>query len=212
LHRHRGLVIGVGGEHGLTPALVRAAIDGRALDPARLTVVQFDAHADLRPQYEDSPHSHACAMRRVLDMGARVLAIGIRSCCRSEAEFARRAEGMTTFGAQALAEDPACEQRLLERLGALTGPVYLTVDVDALDPCLCPATGTPQPGGLGWWQTLGYLRRLLMENASVELVGADVVETVPLPGSQVGETTAARLVCKIIAYHAHRRARHPVDD
>ncbi|MCE5230048.1 arginase family protein, partial [bacterium] len=85
LHNNRGLVIGVGGEHSLTPPLVRAAIARRKIDPSALTVVQIDAHADLRQEYENTPHSHACAMRRVLDLGARALAIGIRSADRAEA-------------------------------------------------------------------------------------------------------------------------------
>lgn len=204
LQRHDGLVIGVGGEHNLTPPLLRAAMN-RSQSPARATVVQFDAHADLRDTYQGTPHSHACAMRRVVETGADVLAIGIRTVCRDEADFAQQSAGVQTFGAQSLATDPAAEERLLETLGALTGNVYLTIDVDGLDAALCPATGTPYPGGLGWWQCLGYLRRLLFENRSIDLIGCDVVESVPGVGSRIDEMTAALLVYKMVAYRMSPR-------
>lgn len=197
-----GLVFGLGGEHSITPPLVRA-LAGKVPDFSKLTVVQIDAHADLRDEYEETPHSHACAMRRVLDLGASLIAIGIRSSDRAEAEFGRACGRVKTFGAQRLATDPAFEARLLDVLGALTGDVYLTVDIDGLDIYLCPGTGTPQPGGLGWWPTLRYLRRLLFENRAARLVGCDINEVAPQPGTAVNEFVAARLACKIIAYH-HR--------
>ena len=208
LHAHRGLVFGIGGEHSLTPALIQAAAAaGKISDLGRLTVVQIDAHADLRDEYDQTRFSHACAMRRVLDLGASVLAIGVRSADRAEARFGRECGRVETWYAQTLATDPACEPRLLERLGGLTGDVYLTVDIDALDPALAPGTGTPQPGGLGWYQTLRLLRRLLRENPAARLVGCDLCEVVPQEGTAVNEFVAARLVCKIIAYHLQARAR-----
>ncbi|MBN2215972.1 MAG: agmatinase, partial [Pirellulales bacterium] len=205
-HAMRGLVVGVGGEHGLTPALVGAAA-GDQDDLSDVTVVQFDAHADLRDAYDGSPHSHASAMRRLVERGARLVAVGIRSAEREEAAYGRASDRVETFGARQLATDPQTEERLLATLNALAGPVYLTVDVDALEVSLCPATGTPQPGGLGWWTTMSYLRRLLHENGRVELIGCDVVETVPQPGTLVNETVAAALIAKILAY---RFAPHDV--
>ncbi len=203
LHAHGGLVFGIGGEHSVTPALVRGAAS-KIQDMSQLTVVQFDAHADLRDTYEDTPFSHACAMRRVVEMGASVIAIGIRSADRQEAEFGRQCGRVWTFSAQALATNPKTEKELLETLGTLAGDVYLTFDIDALETYLCPGTGTPQPGGLGWWQALRYLRRLLLENPSIRLAGCDLAETAPQPGTRVNEFIAARLACKIIAYH-HRQ-------
>jgi agmatinase len=198
LHRPYTLVLGVGGEHSLTPALVRAAV-GEG-DWSGLTVVQFDAHADLRDQYDDTPHSHACAMRRLVEQGASLIAVGIRSLDRDEAEYGRASPRIRTFPAQALASDPAIEAELLSVLAGLAGRVYLTVDVDVLEPGLCPGTGTPQPGGLGWWQILRYLRALLRPRAGFELLGGDLAETVPQPHTQVNEFVAARLLAKIIAY------------
>lgn len=195
----RGLAVGIGGEHSLTPALVAAAVE-RPDDLSGLTVVQFDAHADLRDAYEGTPHNHACAMRRLVERGARLVAVGIRSADHDEAAFARSCDLVRTFPARSLQNDPDCLSVLLELFGNLRGPVYLTIDVDVLEVSLCPATGTPQPGGLGWWQTLAYLRRLLHDNRRIDLIGCDVVETVPQPGTLVNETVAAALVAKILAY------------
>lgn len=198
----RPLVLGVGGEHSLTPPLVRAACDSD--DLTGLTVVQFDAHSDLRDEYLGGKCSHACAMRRVVERGANVIAIGIRSADGDEFAYGRDSGRVETFFAQQLDADAGVESALIDRLRALSGDVYLTIDVDGLEVTFCPATGTPVPGGLGWWQTLRYLRALLLENDSARLIGGDVVETVPQPGTRVNEFTAAKLLCKIVAYARQR--------
>lgn len=208
LHRHGKFVVGVGGEHSLTPPLVEAAArvdrsssgDGQSL--AGVTVVQFDAHSDLRDELDGYRESHASAMRRVVERGARVIAVGIRSAERAEFEYGRRSNLVTTYFAQELAENPQRDRSLCDELAGLTGDVYLTIDIDGLDAPLCPATGTPQPGGLGWWQTLRYLRALLRTASSNRrLIGCDLVETVPAPGTRINEFTAAKLLAKVIAYH-----------
>ncbi|MBW3541095.1 MAG: agmatinase [Planctomycetes bacterium] len=198
LHEYGGLVIGFGGEHSLTPPLVQAAA-GRE-DLAGLTVVQFDAHSDLRDTWHGTPHSHACAMRRVVERGAHVLAIGIRSAERDEFEYGTASGRVRTFFAQQFADEPQAEAELLDALANLKGDVYLTIDIDCLEVALCPGTGTPQPGGLGWWQTLRYLRRLLVENRTLRLIGCDIVETTPQTGTRVNEFVAARLLAKVIGY------------
>jgi agmatinase len=200
LHRGEGLVVGVGGEHSVTPPLVEAAVEDRE-DLSQLTVVQFDAHADLRDVYDQTPYSHACAMRRLTEKGAAVLAIGIRSMERAEFDYGRQSGQVRTYTAQCLANDPHVEKELLDQLLQLAGRLYVTIDVDVLDAAMCPATGTPQPGGLGWWQLLRYLRCLLFGNESHRLVGFDVVETVPQDCVTINETTAARLLTKVMAYH-----------
>jgi agmatinase len=205
LHEHAGLVVGVGGEHSVTVPLVFAAA-GDVTDLADVTVVQFDAHADLRDEYHASPWSHACAMRRLIDAGARLIAIGIRSLDRSERDFLNVNGQIKSYSAQALAGDQQLEEELAAELRRLAGRVYLTFDIDALDVHLCPATGTPEPGGLGWWPTLRLLRTLLHENHQASLIGCDVVETVPLPGSRVNEFVAAKLIAKVLAYRFARRA------
>jgi agmatinase len=200
-----GLTIGLGGEHSLTPALVSAAV-GESDDLSHLTIVQIDAHADLRASYEDRPHSHACAMRRLTDRGASLIAIGVRAMSREEIEYARSDPHIQIYRAQSLETEGrhrefASDERLvLDQLGRLKGDVYLTIDIDGLDSSLCPGTGTPEPGGLSWWQTLRILRRLLLDNRNRRLIGCDLVEAVPQPGTQVNEFTAARLLAKVIAY------------
>ncbi len=201
LHGRGCLVIGVGGDHALTPPLLRGAIAGRRLDPVRLTVVHFDAHADLRDAYDGTPCSHACAIARVLETGARVVSIGVRSAERAEVETMRATPRLRVHWAQDLHADAGALATLRADLAALEGPVYLTFDIDALEVHLCPATGTPEPGGLGWWLALDLLRRVIADNDQVTLVGADVVETAPQPGTRVNEFTAARLIAKLIAYH-----------
>ena len=208
LNKNRGLVVGIGGEHSLTPVLVRAARAGG--DLSGVTAVQFDAHADLRDTYAGSPFSHACAMRRVVELSADVLAIGVRSSCKEEADFAEHNPHVKTFPARRLSQyllpgDKNLEQELLETLKNIRGDVYLTIDVDVLEVHLCPATGTPQPGGLGWWQTLRYLHALLAENQKCRLIGFDLVETVPQESSQVNEFTAAILLAKIVAFYHKSR-------
>lgn len=207
LHSHNGLVLSIGGEHSLTPPLVLAAASD-ADDLSALTIVQFDAHADLRGEYDGTPHSHACAMRHLVDRGANLIAIGIRSTEGNEAAYGLATERVHTFHAWELSggignSDPTLDREgeLLERLASLEGDFYLTFDVDGFEPALCPGTGTPVPGGLGWWQAMRYLRTLLFENRAANLIGCDIVETVPQPHTRVNEYTAARLATKMIAYH-----------
>lgn len=197
LHTYSGLLCGIGGEHGLTPPLVRAAYGE---DLSGLTVVQLDAHADLRPSYGGTPHSHACAMRRLCDDGASLLAVGLRSAEAAEATYAAEQSAIRTFWAHQL-QDPAVDRALCDALLSLQGDVYLTIDIDALEVHLCPATGTPQPGGLGWWQALRYIRCLLRDNNGICLRGCDLVETAPMPHTRVNEFVAARLLGKVLAYY-----------
>ncbi|MBN2291034.1 MAG: agmatinase [Pirellulales bacterium] len=212
LHSQGGLVVGVGGEHSVTPALVRAA-RGTG-DLSGITVVQFDAHADLRDTYDGSPYSHACAMRRLVELSADVLAIGIRSASAAEAEFSLENDRIHTFPARLLSKhllpgEEDLESKLLTALRSLEGDVYLTIDIDVLEVHLCPATGTPQPGGLGWWQALSYLHALLVENHRCRLIGFDLVETVPHDSTQVNEFTSALLISKVVSmFHKSDAAEH----
>ena len=198
-HQNSPLILGIGGEHSLTPALVMSAVS-HANDLSDVTVIQIDAHADLRNEYEGTSCSHACAMRRLVEKQASLIAIGIRSFEREEFEFSMDSPFVTIFTAQQLAQNPAVGEALRTHLQELTGHVYLTIDVDGLECALCPSTGTPQPGGLPWWNVLQYLRTLLWENPNVQMLGADIVETVPHSHSKINEFTAAKLLTKIIAY------------
>ncbi len=182
-------VIGLGGEHGVTPALVREAAQ---VWPG-LGVVQFDAHADLRATYEGSPNNHACAMHRVLDLGLDTLAVGIRSLSPPEAALAEE-KGLSILWAAPESLTPHAFERALDRLPE---QIYLTFDVDYFDPSVLPATGTPEPGGGSWHPTLAMLRTLFERK---RVVAADVVELAPHPAHPASDFTVAKLVYKLIGY------------
>jgi agmatinase len=191
--------LGLGGEHSVTPAILA----GVCKNPRELTIVQIDAHADLRTEYGGTIHNHACAMRRLLEMGAaQLIAIGIRSACQEEFELIRGDERIHTYWSHQL-EEPRVWDRLREQLTSLTGPVYFTVDIDGLEVHLCPGTGTPQPGGLSWSEALRVARWLLLDSKAL-VIGADITETVPQLQSQVNELVAAKLAVKILSYRFFR--------
>lgn len=180
-------LIGLGGEHGVTPALVRAA-RGRY---RQLSVLQIDAHADLRDTYHDSPYSHACVMRRVHELGVRTVAVGVRSYSRAEARFIRSTH-------KKIIPARACQAGsdwIADALRSLGDPVYVTIDIDGFDPAYAPGTGTPEPGGLDWHQVADLLAAVADQR---RIVGADVVEVRPLPPSTVTEYLAAKLIYRII--------------
>lgn len=184
------MLVTLGGEHSITGPLVRA----HAARYPDLTVVQFDAHADLRDSYEGSASSHASAMRRVSEV-ARTIGIGVRAISREEVEWLESGQDRAeVIYAHQMRHDPDIAVR---RLRELSGNVYVTIDLDALDPSIMPGTGTPEPGGLEWGELLRCLEALADQT---EIVGADVVELSPIPGSVVSEFTAARIVQKLIAY------------
>lgn len=194
--RKKRFVLALGGEHSISAPLVEAA---REVWPD-LAVLQFDAHADLREEYQGTPYSHAAVMHRILDLGIPTVQVGIRSLSAPEWELVR-ARSLTVIWAREIAE--ARDDAWMDRVLAALGPrVYVTFDIDAFDPSLVPGTGTPEPGGLGWYPVLRLLRRVFQER---EVVAADIVEVAPVPGSQVSEFVAARLAAKMILYHQHAR-------
>jgi agmatinase len=184
-------IIALGGEHSITSAPVLAWAD--RLGAGRLSVLQIDAHTDLRPEYEGSEWSHASVMARVRDR-TDIVAVGIRALSREERESLRGADNIHVFFADDIQEGDAWIDDVLACLG---DPVYLTFDVDGLDPALVPATGTPEPGGLGWYPVLKLLRRVFRER---RVVAADVVELAPIPGLAAPDFLVAKLVYKLIGY------------
>ncbi|NLW51177.1 MAG: agmatinase [Candidatus Brocadiaceae bacterium] len=191
-------VLGLGGEHTVTYGLV----DGLVPAVEDLTIVQIDAHADLIDRLDDEEWSHGTVMRRLWDRGAHIVQIGIRSLSRQEHDFLCSAERVRTYFAHDL---PDAWPDVLARLQGLRGDVYLTVDVDGLDPSVIPSTGTPQPDGLSWRQTMDVIRAVTGA-PDAHLLGADVVEFVPSPHPPGCDLTAARLAAKILAFRfAHGR-------
>lgn len=183
----------LGGDHAITHGVIRAL----AARGERFSVVQLDAHADLRDRYQGSPWSHACVGRRIVEAGGRLVQIGVRSLSAEEAAFLRESERVTTVFAHELWAEAGAWRAALE---GLEEPVYLTVDVDAFDPALMPATGTPEPGGLDWPTALTIVKTLCARTA---LVGADVVELAPVPGLVGPDVLVARFLYKLIGYRQH---------
>ncbi len=178
----------LGGEHTVTLGAARALqAAGR-----RVGFVQFDAHADLRDSYEGGGLSHACVMRRILDLGFPILQLGTRAYCAEERAL-RRKMRIPFFDADDLiaARPPA---RLLP--AGFPAEIYVTFDVDAFDPAQMPATGTPVAGGLMWREAAALLDRLA---AGRSIVGADVVELAPIPGLHHADFTAAQLAHRLLA-------------
>jgi agmatinase len=175
----------LGGEHSVSLGAVRA-ISGWYKD---LTVLQLDAHADLREEFEGSPYNHACVMARIREL-APIVQVGIRSMDASEKSALDPAR---VFFAESLARRMDWIGEVLE---LLSPRVYLTFDLDALDPAIMPSTGTPEPGGLGWYQSLELLKRLCAER---ELVGFDLVELCP-GSSRAPDFLAAKLAYKLLSY------------
>lgn len=181
---HKGLPVLLGGEHTVTYGAL-AALHKRH---GTFGVIQFDAHADLRDRYEDTPWSHACVMRRaVKDLGLPLVQLGVRALCLEEVE-ARKLHGVHAHDAAQLARNGLPLQPLPADFPQC---VYLTFDVDGLDPSVMPATGTPVPGGLGWYDALTLAERTLKGR---QVLGFDVVEFAPLAGLHAADFTAARLV------------------
>ena len=192
-HSLRGrFVLGLGGEHTVTWGLVRGLTDS----PERVTIVQVDAHADLIDRLDGQAWSHGTVMRRLYDHGCRLVQIGVRSLSREEHEFIRAEDRVTTYFAHELRDR---WPDVLAHLDRLRGDVYLTLDVDGLDPSIIPSTGTPQPDGLTWRQAMEVLRTVAA-GARRNLVGADVVEFVPSPGPPGCDIIVARLVAKLLAF------------
>lgn len=194
------LLIALGGEHGITPSIV----GGRMKEPG--TIVHLDAHADLRSSYQGSVYSHACPMYRIRQMGHRILQIGIRSLDQAEAERIELDSGIECF-LDAQLQRPGGWDAVLERLDGLTGPVWLSLDMDAFDPALVPGVGTPQPGGLNWYQVVEVFKIVLM-HPKLDVRGVDIVELVP-DRHRVGEMVAAKLVQKTMSFWGmmHRRPK-----
>jgi agmatinase len=187
LSRDKFLVT-LGGEHSITPPLVAAS----AARYPGLSVLQIDAHADLRDTYMGTRHNHACAMRRSLEH-APVTQVGIRSMSTDEAAVVGSLN-TTVFYDHSMRRDPAWIDRVVDTLSDV---VYISIDVDGMDPAIMPATGTPEPGGLSWYEILALLRATIARRT---VVAADVVELSPIPGLMAPNFLCSKLVYKILGY------------
>lgn len=187
-------LLSLGGEHTISLPLVKAA---REVCP-EVSVLQLDAHADLRAEYDNTGLSHACVMRRIRETGTKTVHVATRSISVDEHDYVKEQE-IPIFWARDIQQssDDSWIENVCE---CLTDPVYVTVDIDALDPSIAPGTGTPEPGGMGWYEVTALLRKVF---GTRQVIAADIVETSPIPGSQVTQFAAARLAAKMLTYHKH---------
>jgi agmatinase len=181
-------LVSLGGEHSITPPLVSAA----ARKYPGMSVLQIDAHADMRDSYMGTRHNHACAMRRTLDH-ARLTQVGIRSLSTEEAEILPKVN-TTVFYDVSMRQDPDWIDQVVASLAA---DVYVSIDVDGLDPAIMPATGTPEPGGLSWAEITRLLRAVAERR---RIISADIVELSPIPGMVAPSFLCAKLVYKLLTY------------
>jgi agmatinase len=183
-----GLLVGLGGEHTVTIGLARGT---RRAMGRPLTLVQIDAHPDLRDRYGGDRYSHACITRRLLEEGVdRVVLLGIRSVCPEQVGLIEQDPRIHVHWAEDIHQDIA--GGYLETLAAQVGggDTYLTIDVDGLDPSVIPATGTPEPNGLSWRQAIAIIRAVVQ---AANVVGLDVTELAPRAGLHAADFAAAKL-------------------
>jgi agmatinase len=173
----------LGGEHSLTAGAVAG------LNDPSVSVLQIDAHADMRDDYQGTKHSHACVMRRVRGITGNVVQAGIRSMSKEEADYIKK-NGLE----KSIFHGRPDIDGILSQLG---DKVYVTIDVDAFDPSVMPGTGTPEPGGLLWDDVLSLIRAVSKEK---EVVGFDITEVLPVPPLHITEFTAAKLAYKMMGY------------
>ncbi len=176
-----------GGEHAISIGIIKAFFEKHP----DITIVQLDAHADLRPNYLGTPYNHACAVHEA-SQNANLIQIGIRSMDVSEKEFLNKEK---CFFAENIRQQTDWMDKTLALIGE---KVYLTIDLDVFDPSIMPSTGTPEPGGLYWYETLSFLKRLIQEK---KLLGFDIVELAPSESNTAPDFLVAKLYYKILSYY-----------
>ncbi|MCL5959671.1 MAG: agmatinase [Chloroflexi bacterium] len=186
----------LGGEHSVSVGAVRAF---RQFFPD-LSVLQMDAHADLRDSYSGTPFSHACAARRIIE-SCPLVQVGVRSYSREEADFLAAGQKDRLWSMERIRTSLNWAEQIVS---ALSQNVYVTMDLDVLDPSEMPSVGTPEPGGLHWREVLGVLRKVA---SSRNVVGIDLVELCPMPENIAPDFLAAKLAYKAIAYKFERSLR-----
>jgi agmatinase len=190
----------LGGEHTISTAPVKAHF---AQYP-NMSLLQFDAHSDLRDEYEGSKYSHASIMARVAEFfpNDRITQVGIRAQCIEESQFIK-ANGINTFYASAIRRGLHGKDWYKEVVASLGEEVYITFDVDYFDPAIMPATGTPEPDGFLYSETLDVFREIIASGRKI--IGFDIVELAPIEGLEHPNLTAARLVYKLLNFAYYNR-------
>lgn len=193
LLNNKKFVVTLGGEHSITSGIVKAFKENHK----NLSVLQIDAHADLREDFEGTKHSHACAMKRTMEI-CPIVPVGIRSLSYEEAEFIKEKK-LKIFWAKDIVDNDKWFDGAIDNLSK---NVYVTIDLDGFDPSIMPSVGTPEPGGLGYYQVLRFLRKVCEKR---NVVGFDVVELCPNEHNASPDFTAARLIYKLIGYKFEKK-------
>lgn len=185
----------LGGEHTISAAPIRAC----KKIYKNLSVVHFDAHADLRDEYEGTKLSHACVMRRVHEAGVPIVQVGIRNHSLEEGEFIKSAKLNRPFYAHEIYSSNFWMDEVIK---LLSDDVYISFDVDAFDPSVVPSTGTPEPGGMNWYQVVTFFKKLA---ETKNIVGADFVELSPVKDHPAPDFAVAKLIYKLICYISDKK-------
>ena len=184
----------IGGEHSITPGCVKAF----ASVYDNLSVLQLDAHTDLLEEYDGAKFSHACAMKRCSDVCKNIVQVGIRSLCSEEAAFIKQNK-LKIFWAKDVFDN---DDWFDEAISKSSENVYITLDLDVFDPSILPSTGTPEPGGLGYYHVLKFLKKVFEER---NVVGFDIVELCPNEKDISPDFMAAKVLYKMIGYKFNKK-------
>ena len=188
-------VISLGAEHTVTLGFVKS----HAKKYGNISVLQIDAHSDLRFSYHDNIYSHASVMARVHELDLNLVQIGIRAQCKEEADLIKSSSNIHTFYAYQIRRDPNWME---EAIAALGDDVYITIDADGFDPAVIPCVGTAEPNGLFWNETVEFLQKVIQKR---NVVGFDVVEVAPAEGQILSEFTLAKLVYRMIGFITQKK-------
>jgi agmatinase len=190
-------VVSFGAEHTITLGLVKAHLKKFR----NLSVLQVDAHSDLRDSYYGNKFSHACVMARVHELGVKLCQVGIRAQCKEESDLIKSSENITTFYAHQIREN---NNWIEQATNALTDTVYITIDADGFDPSVVPSVGTAEPGGL-YWEEVNRLLESVVKNKNV--VGFDIVEIAPAKGQILSEYAMAKLAYHLIGFITKKKMK-----
>lgn len=190
-HLNNGkFVISLGAEHTVSYGFYKAMAEKHP----DVSVLQIDAHSDLRQEYHGNPYSHASVMARIHDHKPLICQAGIRAQCKEESDLIKQSDNIHTWYAHQIRQNPDWQNEIVQ---TLKPKVYITIDADGFDPSVIPNVGTPEPGGLMWFETLALLKKVCLEK---EVVGFDIVEVAPQEGSIISEYTLAQLLYRILGY------------
>ena len=186
-------VISLGAEHTVSLGFVQAF--QKKFD--NFSVLQIDAHSDLRSSYHDNPYSHASVLARIHDLNVPICQVGIRAQCKEEYDLIQASDNINTWYAHMIQED---DKWMDDCIAKLNDKVYVTIDADGFDPSVMPAVGTAEPGGLMWHQGLKFLKKVAEKK---QIIGFDIVECAPKEGEILTQFNLAKLLYKLLGYCCH---------